>query len=264
MTNPRKRAATPPPFDYITKNVPFGYCHCGCGQKTRIEIRNRKQDGILKGQPVRFKKGHEARIRVYLTPPEPNPSGICMCGCGKRASISSCTNMRLGTVKGKPSCFAIGHRMVFKASLPVEPRFWERVAKSSGCWVWTSTLDTGGYGQLSVNGTLTLVHRISWEMHYGPIPEGVLVLHKCDNPPCVRPDHLFLGDDYANIQDRNSKGRQTRGENHPHAKLTDADVIRMRKLQLKGYSMVKLSTIFKMSYGQVYMICKGRLWKHLL
>lgn len=89
-------------------------------------------------------------------------------------------------------------------------RFWERVGKSDGCWEWTGYRAPAGYGQLGRgprNEGLALAHRLSWEFHYGPIPDGLLVCHRCDNPPCVRPDHLFLGTFVDNAQDMVSKGR---------------------------------------------------------
>jgi len=80
-----------------------------------------------------------------------------------------------------------------------------------------------GSRKAGIKGT----HRVSWELHYGPIPKGMSVLHKCDNPPCVRPDHLFLGTQQDNLQDMRNKGRHRwgLGERHAHAKLTTEIVL---------------------------------------
>lgn len=90
---------------------------------------------------------------------------------------------------------------------PVEDRFWDKVRKGEGCWEWTGAL-TQGYGVINL-GTgkgVMRAHRLSYEINVGPVG-GLWVLHKCDNPPCVRPDHLFLGDVQANNQDMLGKGR---------------------------------------------------------
>lgn len=94
---------------------------------------------------------------------------------------------------------------------PVEERFWEKVEKLTDCWVWTAGTDDKGYGRIlnkrKEHGGETRAHRLSWILHNGPIPTGLYVLHKCDNPPCVRPDHLFLGTNLDNMRDMKEKGR---------------------------------------------------------
>lgn len=89
-------------------------------------------------------------------------------------------------------------------------RFWAHVDKSGGCWVWLGTRHGKGYGHVKSGGVVRKAHRVSWEMVHGPIPDGLLVCHRCDNPPCVRPDHLFLGTARDNTQDSISKGRTRR------------------------------------------------------
>ncbi len=88
-------------------------------------------------------------------------------------------------------------------------RFWQKVEKNpEGCWSWTATIDRGGYGSIGTPTGLEYAHRLSWIIHNGPIPNGLFVLHHCDNPPCVRPDHLFLGTHQDNQDDRLRKGRR--------------------------------------------------------
>lgn len=100
-----------------------------------------------------------------------------------------------------------------KRPRPVADRFWERVevADSDECWEWQGSCFPKGYGQMWVgpkgSGTMCRTHRLSWWMHRGPIPDGLKILHHCDNPPCVNPSHLFLGTNDDNMEDMVSKGR---------------------------------------------------------
>ncbi|RPJ19493.1 MAG: HNH endonuclease, partial [Planctomycetaceae bacterium] len=112
-------------------------------------------------------------------------------------------------------------------------RFWEKVRKTDGCWEWTAFL-VHGYGQFQRSRAIgpQRAHRVSWELHNGPIPAGMCVCHRCDNRRCVRPDHLFLGTYADNSADMIRKGRARKGSRPGQAnhmsKLTDADVARIR------------------------------------
>lgn len=88
----------------------------------------------------------------------------------------------------------------------VSDRFWANVQQTTGCWPWTGATSRG-YGKILDHGQMKSVHRVSWELTYGSIPDGLGVLHRCDNPPCVRPEHLFLGTATDNNRDRDVKGR---------------------------------------------------------
>ena len=85
--------------------------------------------------------------------------------------------------------------------------FWSKVEVSDGCWNWTAGKFKAGYGAFSVKGKLLKAHRYSWTLFNGEIPEGVLICHHCDNPSCVRPDHLYAGDSQSNVDDKMRRGR---------------------------------------------------------
>jgi len=91
--------------------------------------------------------------------------------------------------------------------LSVEDRLWSRIDQGPDCWVWPGGHDKDGYGHIKVDRIQQSTHRLAWTLTHGPVPAGMLVLHHCDNPPCCRPDHLFLGTHADNMRDRATKGR---------------------------------------------------------
>src|SRR6266850_5551698 len=93
-----------------------------------------------------------------------------------------------------------------------EERFWAKVDKTGQCWVWTGGKFRCGYGVVKRDGKLLKAHRLAWQMHFGRIPDGAFIMHHCDNPPCVRPQHLFPGTNADNVADKIAKGRQAYGE----------------------------------------------------
>lgn len=114
-------------------------------------------------------------------------------------------------------------------------RFWDKVEKTATCWNWTASRRPNGYGQFGVGrGTPQYAHRFSWALANGPVPDGMHVLHRCDNRRCVNPAHLFLGDNQANVDDKMAKGRHRwgtrRGEDSSQAKLTKREVLAIRLL----------------------------------
>ena len=111
--------------------------------------------------------------------------------------------------------------MPWKIAAPIESRFWSMVEKGDSCWNWTGSLSKKGYGQISKtrNDGPELAHRLSYRLFVGPIPNGIMVLHKCDNPKCVNPSHLFLGTSGDNTQDMVQKERGWWQRNAPHRQI---------------------------------------------
>lgn len=132
-----------------------------------------------------------------------------------------------------------------------------------GCHYWTSR-DRKGYGSLSIKHKDVYAHRLSYTVHKGEIPNGMHVLHTCDNPLCVNPDHLFLGTNNDNIADKVRKGRCVVGENHKRSKLTQANVIQIRALcKNTNVSRIDIAAMFGVCYDTVYRIMKNQIWKHV-
>jgi hypothetical protein len=106
-------------------------------------------------------------------------------------------------------------------------------------------------------------HRASWLLHYGEIPAGMEICHHCDNPPCVRPDHLFLGTHAENFADARDKGRMNRGAKNGLSKLTDAKVKKIRELAKTGMSQWKIGARFGVHQMTVSRVVRRTIWKHL-
>jgi hypothetical protein len=151
---------------------------------------------------------------------------------------------------------------------------------NSGCWLWTAAVCSGGYGCIGETKTRKILsaHRVSWELHCSPIPEGLDVLHKCDVRPCVNPQHLFLGTDQDNVNDKIAKGRGTlgkrwkqknprktapSGEHHHYAKLTEAQVVEIISSTERG-SGVRLAEKFGVARSVISQIKNRKAWKHVL
>lgn len=151
-------------------------------------------------------------------------------------------------------------------------RFFDKVITSEdGCWIWTACTVRDGYGRVGVNGKLMLAHRYIFEQMYGPIPDGMEVCHICDNPPCVRPDHLFLGSHKDNMLDRDLKGRQARnagkkGERSHLAKLTDAQAAEIKQSYRPRDSVFggrALALHYGVSKATISLLVRGQTWTHV-
>jgi HNH endonuclease len=145
---------------------------------------------------------------------------------------------------------------------PPERCFWEKVDKGdgSGCWLWTGTRITRGYGQLKFGDSYRLAHRMAYEMLIGPIPDGQWVLHRCDVRHCVRPDHLFLGNVAINQADMKTKGRSARGERQGRSKLTAEQVHEIRAAGARGEMQRVIAARYGISRSAVGLILNGTNW----
>ena len=133
----------------------------------------------------------------------------------------------------------------------------------AGCWVWMGGTTVRGYGQIESNKRKLYAHRASYEAFVGPIPEGMYVCHACDNVACVNPNHLFLGTQKQNLQDMANKGRSTRGEKNPMAKLSEEDGKDIKYLIRTGLSSKDLSVEYGVSPNAINLIKQGKRWNHV-
>lgn len=208
----------------------------------------------------------------------------CVCDCGVMHRVDG-YHLRSGAIS---SCGCLGRERLAASNqrrkeeaVPLEERFWEKVKKLPGadaCWIWTAKCNNGGYGQIRAggcNGKTLSAHRLSYHLHYGEIiPEKLLVCHHCDNPPCVRPDHLFLGTASDNTSDAVSKGRMAIGQANPRATITDANAIRLltdyrdapmssgRKKKRAGI-VARLANKYGVSKSVVHNITQGKTFTHI-
>ena len=146
-------------------------------------------------------------------------------------------------------------------------RLWGRVAvgDKNECWPWTGRKLPDGYGRLTIRNRKWLAHRLAWTLTFGDIPAGLDVCHKCDNPGCCNPDHLFLGTHLDNMRDKVAKGRASAlmGEDCPTAKLTNAAVIEIRRLRAEGWTLIRLGERFNTHLSNISLICRGKAWPHV-
>jgi len=152
----------------------------------------------------------------------------------------------------------------------IEERFWTKVQKADGCWLWTASVHgTKGYGQINSGGRgrPLQAHRVSWEIHFGPIPDGMIICHHCDNPLCVRPDHLFVGTKSDNALDAVRKGifgdHWPKGERHYKTRLTNADALHIRALHAAGANYGELASRYGISNSSISKLVRRVTWRHL-
>lgn len=191
------------------------------------------------------------------------PQGFCQCGCGQRLKVSP--------RKDRPNRFLPGHRYT---NSPTQ-QYWHHVVKGKqidDCWTWDGFRRKTGYGVLYIKiktgyWTRVLAHRFSYKLHFGPIPKGISCLHRCDNPQCSNPRHLFLGTQADNMRDMRLKGRNERmhGSSHPNAIISESAVREIRALYpYRRESQTCFAARYNISRGTLCAIINNITWKHVV
>jgi len=146
-----------------------------------------------------------------------------------------------------------------------EDRFFKKVliAPFHECWEWLAYKSWDGYGYFNSGKRNELAHRFSYRMFIGEIPISLCVLHKCDNPSCVNPEHLFIGTNDDNVKDKVQKTRQACGERMNRGSATAEDVAEIRRMHASGIRQSCICRLFKISSGSVSKIINGKSWKHI-
>lgn len=150
--------------------------------------------------------------------------------------------------------------------VPVIDRIMRKTIKTDTCWLWQGSKGKMGHGQIICDRNvherrfIQMTHRLMWEHVNGPVPEGMCVLHRCDVPNCVNPDHLFIGTKADNSADMVAKGRSKRGEDLPQTKLTEDQV---RIIRESDEPQSKIAKRFGISQGRVSAIINRKGWSHV-
>ena len=177
----------------------------------------------------------------------------CKCSCG-RSKLVRVHHLRSGRSK---SC-GCRHGLSPKQYLMSKVKF-----NDNGCWEWFGAADSKGYGSCSSYGYTTSTHRLSYMLHFGEIHGDLHVCHRCDNPKCCNPDHLFLGTVKDNMQDRVDKDRVLKGSDHPNSKLTESLVTQARQEYDNGSSVLELANNYNITSGAMRQFLKQITWKHI-
>lgn len=157
-------------------------------------------------------------------------------------------------------CFHSNRTQSSRAPQNIKQKFLRKVIQTDGCWSFVGLRNKAGYGRVLCRGKMQLAHRVSYELFNGQIPNGLCVLHKCDNPQCTNPKHLFLGTNADNNADKAQKGRALKGETHSMAKLSEKQV---RKIYSDERPYAIISAEYGISKPQICGIKSGKFWKHL-
>jgi hypothetical protein len=157
----------------------------------------------------------------------------------------------------------------------IEERFWAKVSKNGPvpahcpelgqCWVWIAGTDRDGYGKFTVGSHHDKSHRVIWKMNGHEIPGNLCVLHRCDNPPCVRISYLFLGSQGENVRDRDRKGRGWvwKCEASANAKLTNQQVLEIKRKLAEGARQRRLAAEYGVSTAAICLLANGKTWRHV-
>jgi len=194
------------------------------------------------------------------------PQVCTWCGKEMMRRPSSLKDLKFGPHCSK-ECYYKTRRKITREN--TSNFFWNRVRKGEGpndCWLWMGNRNENNYGTLNIEGKNTLAHIFGYELQTGQkVPEGMMLLHSCDCPPCIRADHLTPNTVQANNLDKYIKNRMSKGENLPQSKLTPDDVLKIRKLASEDHSYKEIAEIFnnKVTIATITNIIKNKTWKHI-
>jgi uncharacterized C2H2 Zn-finger protein len=208
-------------------------------------------------------------MQVYPT----NRKGRVQLRCDYCGSLFNRAESQIRLRGGEHAFCCKHHEFSFKEEMAAV-RFWNSINfdGDNGCWIWVGCTSEYGYGLISWKwpgrkSRSTLSHRVSWLLNMGEFDYSLDVLHKCDNPPCVRPSHLFLGTAADNMHDMDAKGRRRSkpsiGEKHPMSKLRDRDVVLIKSMLSAGDMVHDVARCFGVSPHTIYKIRSGQLWSHV-
>lgn len=187
-------------------------------------------------------------------------------------SVEGCGNKHFG----RGLCNKHYQQMAKSGTLPPAiirddtARFWSKVNKNgpiheslgTRCWLWTAQCSRG-YGRIWLKGSQSAAHRYSYELHKGPIPNGMLLCHSCDVRNCVNPEHLWLGSSLENNHDMIDKARHAFGVKNPKAKLQESDILEIRRLSQSGMFLKDIAVQYEIAISTVFDIVKRRRWRHV-
>lgn len=234
-------------------------CVCDCGGRRLMLVRD-----FLRAE----REGHPLHCGCRRLKPLDADGNVGQRYRAQRAERGLCTRCgRRRPESGQRTCRTCHERPVGAAArhryMTTEERFWAAVQRgpADACWEWQGKRDRG-YGHLGVNGRRTLAHRYSYELHVGPIDDGLFVCHRCDNPSCVNPAHLFLGTAQDNTADMDANGRRVivRGEQSGSAVLTAQEALDIWRSEGRA---ADVGLRFGVSAGAVKSIRQGRSWAHV-
>lgn len=199
------------------------------------------------------------------TPKLEVPYGYCHCGCGQKTSVARQTRTKQGIKKGEPRLFLPSHKVVHTIEHQIEA-FWDKVkitADDNQCWEWTAAKDRKGYGVTRIIKK-TAAHRFAWIFPDYVIPDGMYILHSCDNPSCCNPKHLFLGTAQDNMDDKVKKGRQPRADSHPRRKLSSSKVIEIRRRYANGEtSFSRMAKEYGVHSSTIRLVISRKNWPNV-